>query len=192
MVSGPLGGLRVIRSRDGEKWTSVFFYQPEDKSVDVRDSHLVVTQDGQLVVVAWESYRLEPAKSKFKALWFKEGEPTDENVGRSMTWLSSDGETWNGPNFSKVTGNTWLWNCTWHKGMGYAVAHSGKHGRSGAIYRTSNGKDWELLADNIFPKDAQGNHQGNEMSLLIDDDDGLDVLARGSRRERKTLQHRIF
>ena len=80
--SGAPGGLRVIRSKDGENWTSVFFYQPAEHSVDVRDSKLVVTQDGQIVIFGYEDYRLEPAKTIFKQF----------GVCRSMTWLSADGE----------------------------------------------------------------------------------------------------
>jgi len=186
-VTGALGGLRVIRSTDGETWTSVFFYQPEEKSVDVRDSKLAVTQDGRLVLLAYESYRFEPAKTTFRDRWFREGEKTDGTIGRSMTWLTANGEEWQGPNLSDVTGNTWLWGCTWHRGAGYAVAHSGKHGRSGAIYRTSNGKDWELLAADIFPKDTQGKHQGNEASIFIDGDDSAWVYLRNAPRINRKM-----
>jgi len=167
MVSGPPGGLRVIRSKDGEQWTSVLFYQPEEKSVDVRDSKLAVTQDGQLVILGHESYRFEPAKSIF----------TDVGVRRSMTWLSSDGEHWSGPNFSKGGENTWIWSGVWHKGVGYGVAYSEKDA-NGTMYRTHDGKEWEGVAENIFPKDAKGNHRGNEASLFFDADDSAWMYLR--------------
>jgi len=188
-VTGSLGGLRVVRSKDGKRWTSVFFYQPEEKSVDVRDSKLAVTQDSQLVLLAYESYRFEPAKSAFRDRWFKEGEESDGTIGRSMTWLSSDGQEWQGPNVSTVAGNTWLWSCAWHKGAGYAVAHSGKHGRKGAIYRTDDGKEWELLAADIFPKDTEGKHQGNEASIFIDADDSAWVYLRNAPRVNRQLSN---
>jgi hypothetical protein len=169
-VSGPLGGLRIIRSKDGEKWTSVFFYQPDEKSVDVREAKLVQTQDGQLVILGHESYRFEPARSIFK----------DFGVRRSMTWLSSDGEHWSGPHFSKGGENTWIWSGAWHKGVGYGVAYSEKEAKNpnGAIYRTNDGKEWELVADNIYPKDDKGNHNGNEGSIFFDADDSAWIYLR--------------
>ena len=169
-VCGPLGGLRVIRSKDGEKWTSVFFYQPAEKSVDVREGKLAVTQDGQLVILGHESYRFEPAQSIFKNF----------GVRRSMTWLSPDGERWSGPNFSKGGENTWIWSGAWHKGVGYGVAYSEKEAKNpnGAIYRTNDGKEWELVADNIYPKDAKGNHVGDEASIFFDADDSAWMYLR--------------
>jgi hypothetical protein len=169
-VTGPLGGLRVIRSKDGVKWTSVFFYQPAEHSVDVRDSKLLVTDDGRLVVLGHESYRFEPARSIFK----------DRGVRRSMTWLSTDGEHWSGPHASKGGDNTWIWGAAWHKGAGYGVAYSEPEGRNpnGGIYRTKDGTEWELVADNIFPKDDKGVSHGNEASVVFDADDSAWMYVR--------------
>ncbi len=166
-ISLPLGGLRVIRSRDGQNWTSVFFYRPQDEGVDTRESKLVVTDDGRIVLLGYDSYRLEPAKSRFK----------DVGEGRSMTWLSSDGEHWSGPNFCKAGENTWIWGTDWHKGAGYGFAYSGKSA-TGGFYRTVDGKEWELVSENVFPKDAQGHYHGTEGAIFFDPDDSAWVYLR--------------
>ena len=93
------GRLRVIRSKDGREWESVFFYEPDDPSVDARDSKFVVTGDGRLVILAYESYRFEPART----------ERARYGVGRSMTWRTTDGAQWDGPHFSEGGDNTWIW-----------------------------------------------------------------------------------
>ena len=168
-VTGPLGGLRVIRSRDGENWTSVFFHQAEEPSVDVRDSKFVVIDDKQIMVLGHENYRFEPARTRFK----------DRGIRRSMTWLSSDGEQWEGP-YASGADNTWIWSGAWHKGVGYGIAYSEKEARDpgGAIYRTTDGKHWERLATDIFPTNSQGVHQGNEASVVFDADDGAWMYLR--------------
>ena len=168
-VTGSRGGLRCIRSRDGKSWTSVFFYQSQEKSVDVRDSKLVVTE-GQIMILGHESYRFKPAKSMFKEFGNR----------RSMTWLSSDGEHWSGPNFSKGGENTWIWSGGWHKGIVYGMAHADKDAKdaNGAFYRMRDGKEWELLASDVFPKMADGRHKGNEASFFFDADDNVWMYLR--------------
>jgi hypothetical protein len=140
------GKLRVIRSADGETWESVALM--EWKGGDIRDAKLSLTSTGLLMLNG--------------AVRFLQ--PLDGNNHQSLTWLSADGESWEGP-FACQTGlGTWRWSATWHGGLGYSIGYSGKDG-AGCLYRTRDGKSWEVLRDSIFP---QPDTYPNESSLVFE------------------------
>jgi hypothetical protein len=72
--------------------------------------------------------------------------------------------------------NTWLWDTTWHNGMGYSIAEWGKH-MMGGLYRTRDGRDWRLLKDALLPKGHAG-----EGALAFGPDDTAYCLLRGESR----------
>ncbi len=145
------GKLRVIRSSGGENWESVALM--EWKGGDIRDAKLSLTSTGLLMLNG--------------AVRFLE--PENGNNHQSLTWLSADGENWDGP-FACPTGlGTWRWSATWNGGMGYSFGYSGKD-KAGCLYRTGDGKTWEVLRDDIFP---QPETYPNESSIVF----GRDGIA---------------
>ncbi len=156
------GRGRVIRSSDGINWESVVLL--ESATGDIRDPRLSVSTDGILVVNASIAFIEEVAP--FQVI-------DGQTVRRqSVTWLSADGENWTGP-YSCPTGiNTWRWDIAWHKGSGYSIGYSGKDS-GGTLYRTSDGKTWQLVKENLFPGGA-----GNEAALTFGHEGTLYILLR--------------
>lgn len=150
------GRLRVIRSENGEEWTSVALMEWDGG--DVRDAKLSVSAEDQLMLSG--------------AVRFLE--PINGNKYQSVTWLSPDGEHWSDP-FSCPTGlGTWRWSATWHKGTAYSFGYSGKD-KQGCLYRSKDGKTWEVVKDDVYP-DAKT--YGNETSLVFLEDDTAYCLLR--------------
>ncbi len=140
------GKLRVIRSADGETWESVALMEWEGG--DIRDAKLSLTSTGLLMLNG--------------AVRFLQ--PMDGHNHQSLTWLSENGELWDGP-FDCPTGlGTWRWSATWCEGMGYSIGYSGKDA-AGCLYMTRDGKIWEVLRDSIFPEPET---YPNESSLVFD------------------------
>lgn len=150
------GKLRVIRSQNGEEWTSVALMEWDGG--DVRDAKLSVSSEDQLMLSG--------------AVRFLK--PIDGNKHQSVTWLSRDGEHWSDP-FSCPTGlGTWRWSATWHKGTAFSFGYSGKD-KQGCLYRSKDGKTWEVVKDDVYP-DAET--YGNETSLVFLEDDTAYCLLR--------------
>ena len=149
------GKLRVIRSSDGQAWTSVALMDWEGG--DVRDAALSDTGDGQLML-SGAVRLLKPVKGQ---------------THQSVSWLSPDGETWSGP-YRIGDPNLWMWSATWHKGVGYSIGYSVTKKRFIRLYHTRDGKAWDTLADDIFP----GGTYANESSLVFTDDDTCYCLLR--------------
>jgi hypothetical protein len=97
----------------------------------VREAGLSITPHGELMVTA--------------------GVSLTANRPQSTTWLSADGETWRGPFVDEKHNPTWRWKTTWHGGRGYSVAYGGIHRQRVALYRTHDGQQWELVANDIGP-----------------------------------------
>ncbi len=150
------GRLRVIRSENGDVWTSVALMEWDGG--DLRDAKLSISAQGQLM--------LNGAVRFLK--------PADRNSHQSVTWLTRDGEHWSGP-FSCPTGlGTWRWSTTWHKGTAYSFGYGGKD-QQGCLYRSEDGSTWDIVKDDVFP-DAQT--YGNETSLVFLRDDTAYCLLR--------------
>jgi len=150
------GRLRVIRSDNGEVWTSVALMEWDGG--DVRDAKLSISAEDHLM--------LNGAVRFLK--------PVDGNKYQSVTWLTLDGEHWSEP-FSCPTGlGTWRWSATWHKGTAYSFGYSGKD-KQGCLYRSNDGKTWDLVKDDVYP-DVQT--YGNETSLVFLKNDTAYCLLR--------------
>ena len=140
------GKLRVIRSANGETWESVALMEWEGG--DIRDAKLSLTSTGMLMLNG--------------AVRFLQ--PLNGNNHQSLTWLSEDGEQWEGP-FACPSGlGTWRWSATWHEGMGYSFGYSGKD-KAGCLYGTRDGKTWDIIRDSVFPHVET---YPNESSLVFD------------------------
>lgn len=157
------GRGRLLRSSDGDNWEAVALFESE--TGDVRDPRLSVTPDGQLMINASIYYIPEAAPL----------ETVDgvEVARRSVTWLSSDGKNWSGPHACPTGINTWRWDAAWDETHAYSIGYSGKDSK-GTLYRSADGKVWEVVAENIFPGGGF-----NEAALSFGHDDTLYVLLRG-------------
>lgn len=135
----PSGRARVITSQDGETWETATLIEWEGG--DVRDPRMSITADGQLMINA--------------AIYFigeQKADPAEWEVPgkrQSVTWLSEDGRTWTGPYACPTGFDTWRWDVAWHDGYGYSAGYAGKD-RKGTLYRTKDGKTWEVWVENFF------------------------------------------
>ncbi len=127
------GKLRVLVSKDGEKWQSAGLL--EEKDIDLRDPKLSVTPDGRLMMVAGGSVRSASGGYATR---------------RPRVAFSKDGKTW-GPVQKIMADEDWLWRVTWHKGKAWGVSYHGggglKTARSGALYTSTDGLQWEKVTD---------------------------------------------
>ena len=126
----PSGQLRIIRSRDeGQTWETVALKKWDGG--DVPEAGLSITANGELMVTGLVN--------------------VGGNRFQSTTWLSADGENWRGPFVDEENNPTWRWRTEWHEGYGYSVAYSGIHQPKVALYRTADGKSWELVSKDMGP-----------------------------------------
>ena len=149
------GRLRVIRSDDGESWTSVACMRWDGG--DLRDAKLSVTASGQLMLSG--------------AVRFLK--PVGGSNHHSVTWFSEYGEEWSAP-FADCSGlGTWRWSVTWHGGVAYSFGYGGKD-RGGCLYRSTDGKSWDIVAQDAYPDGPAG----SETSLVFSHDDTAYCLLR--------------
>jgi hypothetical protein len=153
------GKIRIIRSKDGKKWRSIALLKW--KKGDLRDPKFSITHKNELMVNGVIRFV----------------KPVDNKRHQSITWLSEDGKNWNEPFTCNSGLATWRWSTTWHKDKAYSFAYGGKHPR-GALYSSNDGKQWDLLKEDVYPK-AQA--QGNETSLVFLPNDEAYCLLRRDR-----------
>jgi hypothetical protein len=161
------GRARLIRSADGKKWESVKLFEWDGG--DIRDPRLSITPEGLLMMNSCIYY-----------VGKNMGQPesaAEPNIRRqSVTWLSGDGENWSGVHACPTSVNTWLWDATWHAGLGYAVAYNGTQ-KSGALFRTRDGRSWRMLKDDFFPESG-----GTEAAIAFPKEDlGVCLLRQPSK-----------
>ena len=153
------GQLRVIRSKDGENWSSVAGMTWNRG--DVRDAKLSVTPGNQLMLSG--AVRL-----------LDTGKDYTVQSHQSVTWLSRDGENWSEPVACPSGRDTWRWSVTWHKGTAYSMGYSGKDPQ-GCLYCSKDGKSWDVVKPEVYP-DVES--YGNETSLVFLEDDTAYCLLR--------------
>lgn len=174
---GGKGRIRVLRSADGRDWTTVLRLDPNAPGTDLRDTKLAVTAKGELMLLSLERYiddQTQHLKPRGGVSW------------RTFTYLSGDGNQWTGPHCDPASQDTWIWSVTWHKGAGYGVGYGGKDA-NGCLYRTADGKRWEVVKDRFFPPQSRveklyGNPTGNETSLAFDANGMAWCYVRGGAR----------
>ena len=179
----PSGRGRVIRSADGERWETVRLLEWD--CGDVREPKFSITAEGNLMIntsVYFVSRQPRANGRHYQLDWLGTTLNLADNdlelnvAQQSVTWLSPDGVNWSSAYACPIGANTWLWDTTWHNGMGYSIAEWGKHPR-GALYRTRDGRDWRLLKDRFLPPDHAG-----EGALAFGDDGVAYCLLRGNSR----------
>jgi hypothetical protein len=151
----PDGALRVIVSKDGEKWRSAALLTSDDS--DLRDAKINVTPDGRLMLAGAEAMH---DRSKYSH--------------QSLAWFSKDGRAWSKAH-EVGDQDFWLWRTTWRKGKAYGFGY-GTSKRKGSIrlYRSDNGSTFEVLVKNAFDKGYP-----NETSIVfLPDETALCLLRR--------------
>ena len=162
------GSLRVIRSRDGVAWESV--------SLGEVGRRFSITTDGLLMA---NRYHRVPARSDASALPRSPDELTTTDketpARQSESYLTTDGVNWSRP-YTDNGYNTFRWDVAWHKGYGYCLAYRGRD-FAGTLYRTADGKTWEIVAEEVFPPAHR--HGYEEATLAFDPrDDSLCAVVR--------------
>ncbi len=150
------GKLRVIRSKDGKRWSSASLMKFDGG--DIRDGKFSITAKNELMLNA--GVRLH--------------EPIEGKKNRSVTWLSVDGKKWSEV-YTCATGlGTWRWSTTWHKKSAYSIGYTGKD-KQGCLYSTKDGKKWKVVKDKLFPFK---NSYWNESSIVFLENGDLYTLLR--------------
>lgn len=135
----PDGALRVIASKDGERWTSVAVLK--SAKGDLRDAKIAITPDGKLMLNGALALA-QPATARHQ----------------SIAWFSTDGRNWDegheigDPDF-------WLWRVTWQGNNAYAVGYNTDKDRKKRflrLYRSEDGKRFETLVPKLFAEHSPG------------------------------------
>lgn len=154
------GKLRILRSKDCKKWSSVTLLEHENN--DIRDGKFSINSDNELILNT--GVRLS--------------EKIDGNKHISITWYSKNGKDWSEPYVCETALGTWRWGTTWSKDKAYSIAYTGKD-KQGCLYKSKDGKDWEVVKKNLFPFK---NSYFNESSIVfLENGDAYTLLRRDSQ-----------
>lgn len=176
----PSGRARLIRSADGETWETVRLFdwgcgdvrEPKfsitaEGNLMINTSVYFVTREPSMYVdrrTDTVSYTPPEAMKKPEehavyhqlpyrgtCLNLPDNDEEREATQQTVTWLSSDGVNWSSAYACPTGLNTWRWDCTWYRGMGYGVSQWGKDPK-GVLYRTRDGKSWRVLKEDFAPE----------------------------------------
>lgn len=151
----PDGALRVLTSADGEEWASAALLTSD--TADLRDAKITVTPDGRLQLNGAAALH---DKSKQRH--------------QSSVWFSRDGKEWSEP-IPVGDPDYWLWRATWHKETAYGIGyHTGGGTRDCRLYRSSDGKKWEVLVERLHDQGYPNEHA----LVFLEDDTCLCLLRR--------------
>lgn len=159
------GALRVITSKDGKEWSSASLISPRPGH-DLRDPHLTVSPDNQLMLLGGD---FEP-------------EGREPRGFHTMAWFSPDGKNW-GDAIPVGEPNIWLWRVTWHQGIAYGLGYAWQDDRFVRLYRSSDGKHFEVLVERVFDRGYP-----NESSIVFLEDGGAFCLLRRDGEEESSAQ----
>src|SRR3954453_13140835 len=127
------GKVRVLRSKDGDRWESAALLTEE--GIDLRDPKLSVAARGGLMIVAGGSVY----------------QGTKVLKGRQpRVSFSDDGVQWT-PMRRILGEGDWLWRVTWHKGKAYGVSYTlnspdaANEDWNVKLYESTDGLRWTLV-----------------------------------------------
>jgi hypothetical protein len=157
------GKIRVIVSATGESWESVTLLQLKD--YDLRDAHLCVTPENNLMVVGGAA----PRKKETELV------PTGTFVS-----FSSDGKAWSTPAIV-VTPGRWLWSVTWHNQIAYGMAYGKENGLD--LLVSKNGREFETKVKKLYQE-----HRPTEVTLRFDPKGkGYALMRRDGRQNNHAM-----
>lgn len=151
------GKVRVIRSQDGQAWTSVYLAKMD--RFDLRDAHLCVAPNDRLMLLGGAAPREKDGQSA----------PTGSFVA-----FSGDGEVWTTPHIVVEPGR-WLWSVTWHNGKAYGVSYTAgsKEDRHLKLLTSKDGIHYDALVPRLFDRGWP-----NEVQLRFTNDGTCYALVR--------------
>lgn len=160
-VGGEDGKIRIIRSRDGQKWRTVALMEKE--GIDLRDPKLSVTPDGHIMVIIGGSV-------------YKGKELTDRIP--HVSFSNKSGKKFSEPKAVAVIDNTsemnsWIWRVIWKDSIGYGMDYQTNKEDQWDLYltKTKDGKSFRKVSQ--IPVDGLPNEatirfgKDNEMYILI-------------------------
>ncbi len=153
------GKIRILESKDANNWISPALIAL--KNFDLRDAHLSVTPDNQLMLLGGVAPRKKDGQSA----------PTGTFVS-----FSHDGTQWTKPQIVIQPGR-WLWCVTWNKGKAYGISYTaGKGPRYLDLLTSADGINYEKHVPKLF---EQG--YPNEVTLRFDNDGTCYAIIRRDR-----------
>ncbi len=156
------GSIRVLASNDGSDWESVALM--EDADSDLRDAHLEVTAEGELMLLGVRSFG-------------SDHDPRHQPVA----WFTRNGDSWT-DRIEIAEADYWLWSITWNpdSGYGYGIGYHTPSRDRVRLYRTADGRDFEVLVPDLGLRDYP-----NESSIVFGGDGTAYALLRrdGGNRE---------
>lgn len=158
----PDGALRVIASKDGNKWESAALITSDH--MDLRDAKITVTPEKLLML------------SGAGALHDKSA-----NTHQSMVWFSENGRSWS-DGHPIGDRDFWLWRITWHNKKAYSMGYGCNQYRYLRLYHSSDGKSFSPLVNDLgvisYP---------NETALVFSGDTAFCLLRRDGEQKSGLL-----
>jgi hypothetical protein len=157
-----LGKVRLLRSKDGEKWDTVALF--EINEYDLRDPKLSVTPDNKLMVLMGASKYFR--KIKVSAI--------------SFVSFSKNGRDFTDPVPVNIEDKIkskydWVWRITWYKGNGYGVVYQDPkldNNYQVRLVKTRDGINYQIICDLIL------NNRPNEATLRFNNEGEMFALVR--------------
>ncbi|MDC0268265.1 hypothetical protein OAK97_03060 [bacterium] len=159
---GDHGKIRVICSEDGVHWKSAVLL--ESPGLDLRDAKLSVMPDGRLLLNSCE--------------YDVDHDHPDVRNNQSVTFTSTDGTRWEGPNRIADKGY-WLWQTSWFEQKGYALGYQWGSLDRTRLYSTLDGVQYGTFLDDPRPP----GDRSNEHALVFKSDGTLHMLLRRDHPE---------
>jgi len=151
----PDGALRVLTSKDGERWESLALI--ESSKYDLRDAKLVVTPSGELMLNG--AGMIADAEVRYT----------------SFSWFSKDdGKTWS-KEYTIGDPGFWLWRAHWHQGKVYSMGYDTQRDRAKRtlrFYRSEDGRKFETLVEKVSAPVGCG----EDTILFLEDGSALCLL----------------
>ena len=155
---GGNGKIRVISSRDGEKWDSVALFERE--GVDLRDPKLCITPDNRLMLHIGASIYVDGKLKGFRP---------------SVVFMDETNK-WSDMTDINIT-EKWPWKPFWYNHTVYCVAYSD----SVILFKSQNGFDYKMICK--FSLDGQP----NEAAFCALPSDTLMILIRRDKGNRHAM-----
>ena len=170
-IPGLNGKIRVLRSADGDTWQSAALVA--EPGVDLRDPKITLAPDGRLMLLTGGS--VYPGDETVKN--------RKRTAAHSRVSFSKDGVEWTTPKPVEGVGEgQWLWQMTWHQGVGYGAVYSTAKEAGGrrtlSIWRTTDGIKYDRMTDPAPGIDL------SEAAVRFDAHDRMIVLLRGEEKDR--------
>lgn len=148
-----LSGNHIIRSRDGREWETV--------QLGRVGFMFSITPNNELMM---NGTRTQQPPQKADGSWH----------WQTYTNFSSNGDQWELPCVFEAGWETVMFRVTWHDGVGYSVGYGHKDA-TGTLYRTHDGRDWQVVTQDFFPP----GRECNEADLAFEEDGSAHCLVRG-------------